>query len=234
MNAILGAFGGTEKLEHGKKEANLRKTQKDAEARTIAGQIRDSEERKAKLTDMQLVGDQIGTALIDLERDVQSLEFKTYWLDETTKYRQAIVRYSQIVDAFALPDITGLEHDYRLAVAASQAAEAGAYARWLSKPIATLSSVSAFWDDIGRLRSEIAALETAHKTRKQAEWLSGTAASLEVTFVWADAQAFLERDRSFGNCRVGGKPCCVNRSFENKFGRCRNYIFRSDFSFSQY
>jgi len=28
VNAILGAFGGTEKLEHGKKEANLRKTQK--------------------------------------------------------------------------------------------------------------------------------------------------------------------------------------------------------------
>ena len=48
VNAILGAFGGTEKLEHGKKEANLRKTQKDAEARTLAVQIRDAEERKSR------------------------------------------------------------------------------------------------------------------------------------------------------------------------------------------
>ena len=56
VNAILGVFGGTEKLEHGKKEANLRKTQKDAEARTIATQIRDAEERKALLALMQTEG----------------------------------------------------------------------------------------------------------------------------------------------------------------------------------
>src|SRR5579863_9502711 len=175
VNAILGAFGGTEKLEHGKKEANLRKTQKDAEARTIATQIRDAEERRAKLTDMQLIGDQIACACIDLERDVRRLESESHWLAETSRYRQEIVRYRQILDAFVLPDIAGLEQEYRLARFAEQAAESSAFARWLSKPIATLSSASAFWDDIGRLRSEIVALETAQKTRKQAEWLSGTA-----------------------------------------------------------
>ena len=44
INAILGAFGGTEKLEAGKKQANLLKTQKDGEARVLAAQIRNSEE----------------------------------------------------------------------------------------------------------------------------------------------------------------------------------------------
>ena len=76
VNAILGAFGGTEKLEHGKKEANLRKTQKDAEARTIATQIRDAEERKALLALMQTEGQAVSDALHRLERTSASLRLK--------------------------------------------------------------------------------------------------------------------------------------------------------------
>jgi DNA repair exonuclease SbcCD ATPase subunit len=189
VNAILGAFGGTEKLEHGKKEANLRKTQKDAEARTIAGQIRDAEERRAKLTDMQLIGDQIAGCLQGLEQDMGGLEAESHWLGEAIRYRQAIVRYRQIVDALVPPDVTGLEQEYRLAAFAEQAAEANAYARWLSKPIATLSSVSAFWNDVHTLRGEIVALETAQKTRAYADRLSSTAAELQTSpTLWADAK----------------------------------------------
>jgi DNA repair exonuclease SbcCD ATPase subunit len=205
VNAILGAFGGTEKLEHGKKEANLRKTQKDAEARTIATQIRDSEERRAKLTDMQLIGDQTASILIDLERDVRGLESEAHWLAETTRYRQEIVRYRQILDAFVLPDIAGLELEYRLAHFAEQAAESNAFARWLSKPIATLSSASAFWDDVRRLQGEIVALETAQKTRRQAEWLSGTAASLEVGTGWADARRLWNEIVALENTAAAGR-----------------------------
>jgi DNA repair exonuclease SbcCD ATPase subunit len=166
VNAILGAFGGTEKLEHGKKEANLRKTQKDAEARTLADQIRAAEARRATLTDMQLVGDQISCALQDLERDIRASEIEAHWLGETLRYRQEIVRYRQIVDALTVPDISGLEQEHRLIASARQAAEAHAYAKWLAKPIATLSSASAFWADVRRLWGEIVALETAVEAGK--------------------------------------------------------------------
>jgi energy-coupling factor transporter ATP-binding protein EcfA2 len=205
VNAILGAFGGTEKLEHGKKEANLRKTQKDAEARTIAAQIRDSEERRAKLTDMQLIGDQTGCALIDLEKDIRGLESEAHWLAETARYRQEIVRYRQILDAFVLPDIAGLEQEYRLARFAEQAAESNAYAKWLSKPIATLSSASAFWVDVSTIRNEIAALETAQKTRKRAEWLSGAATTLEVGTGWVDVRRLWNEIVAVENAVAAGK-----------------------------
>jgi energy-coupling factor transporter ATP-binding protein EcfA2 len=189
VNAILGAFGGTEKLEHGKKEANLRKTQKDTEARAIAAQIRDAEERRAKLTSMQLAGDQTACALIDLERDIRGLESGAHWLAEAARYRQEIVRYRQILDAFVLPDIAGLEQEYRLARFAEQAAESNAYARWLAKPVAMLSSASAFWDDIGRLRYEIAALESAQKAGEYASWLHDTSLQLQaVPMVWVEVR----------------------------------------------
>lgn len=189
VNAILGAFGGTEKLERGKKEANLRKTQKDAEARTIAEQIRTAEERRAKLTDMQLTGDQIGGYLLALERESRALELESHWLDETVRYRQEIVRYRQIVDALVPPDITGLEHDYRLSVSAEQAAEAHAFAKWLSKPMAKLSDVATFWDDSKRIQTEIAALETALKTRTYVDRLGEIATWLQTApSLWTDVK----------------------------------------------
>jgi energy-coupling factor transporter ATP-binding protein EcfA2 len=82
VNAVLGAFGGTEKLEHGKKEANLRKTQKDSEARLLAGQIRDAEERKAKLVDMTATGGLVGSALQSLEQEINILEAEDLWYTE--------------------------------------------------------------------------------------------------------------------------------------------------------
>jgi len=189
VNAILGAFGGTEKLEHGKKEANLRKTQKDAEARSIAEQIRSAEERRAKLNDMQLAGDQIACVLTSLERDIIRLEAEVYWLDLSSEYRQVIVRYRQILDALVLPDITGLEREHSLVTAASQAAESNAYAKWLAKPIAALTSVSKDWGEVGNQRTEIAALEVACKAREYAEWLAEATTGLQAApALWTDVR----------------------------------------------
>jgi DNA repair exonuclease SbcCD ATPase subunit len=189
VNAILGAFGGTEKLEHGKKEANLRKTQKDAEARTIAGQIRDAEERKAKLADIQGTGERIATSLKELEQDVTRRETKVYWLDEAIRYRQEIVRYRQIVDGLRPPDVSGLEHDHRLILALEQAANAAAFAKWLQKPIAALASVSKHWGEAETLRTEIIALGVACKAGEYAAWLTGAVSQLsEAPKLWADAR----------------------------------------------
>jgi DNA repair exonuclease SbcCD ATPase subunit len=161
VNAILGAFGGTEKLEHGKKEANLRKTQKDAEARTIATQIRDAEERKALLTTMQVEGQATSDALHKLEKSIRQLETETYWLETAVRYRQGIVPLRQIMDALVMPDITGLDELNRTCLYAEQAAEAAAYAKWLTKPASVLYSVSVLWNDAKVMWNQIAAVEGA-------------------------------------------------------------------------
>lgn len=166
VNAILGAFGGTEKLEAGKKEANLRKTQKDAEARTIAAQIRDAEERKAAFTSMQAEGQTISATLHELERDIRSLEAESHWLTAAVHYRQGIAPLRQIMDALVLPDITGLDELARLALYAEQAAEAAAYARWLTKPSSVLYSVSVLWNDAKVMWNQIAAVEGAMEAGK--------------------------------------------------------------------
>lgn len=164
VNAILGAFGGTEKLEGGKKEANLRKTQKDAEARTIAGQMREAEERKAKLEAMLVIGKQLEEDSV--AQDVILLEWDIEWLGAVIRHRQEIVRLRQIVDAFVLPDITGLDALSRLAGYAEQAADASAFARWLQKPQNALSEAAAGWAEVRASWNQIAALDAAIEAGK--------------------------------------------------------------------
>lgn len=188
VNAILGAFGGTERLEAGKKEANLRKTQKDAEARSIAGQTREAEERKAALAEMQGTGQVLSALLHGTEHDIRRLESETYWLEAALVHRQRIVPLRQIVDALVLPDITGLEELHEQTMYAGQAAEAAAYARWLSKPIATLSGVSALWNDAKLVWNEIAAIEAAVEAGKHVvstDRLKNSLCGVETTYTEA-------------------------------------------------
>jgi energy-coupling factor transporter ATP-binding protein EcfA2 len=49
LSSVLGAFSSTEKLDAGKREAGLRITQRNSEARTLAEEIRETEERKGRL-----------------------------------------------------------------------------------------------------------------------------------------------------------------------------------------
>jgi DNA repair exonuclease SbcCD ATPase subunit len=166
VNAVLGAFGGTEKLEHGKKEANLRKTQKDAEARTIAGQIREAEERKAALEVMSTEGKAISEWVGSLSQDVVLLEMDIEWLESALACRNRLAPLRRVLDALVLPDITGLEELHKLVLYAEQAAEAGAYAKWLVKPSSTLYSVSISWNDVRVIWNEIIAVEAAVEAGK--------------------------------------------------------------------
>jgi hypothetical protein len=178
VNAILGAFGGTEKLERGKKEANLRKTQKDAEARSLAEQIRGAEERKASLAGMQAEGQALSAALHGLEGAIRSLETETYWLGAASGYRQRIVPLRQIMDALILPDTTGLEQLNSLSLYAEQAADASAYARWLAKPLSTVSSAMEDWAWVRGTWNTIAALEGAVEAGRHVVATDGLRSSL--------------------------------------------------------
>ena len=59
------------------------------------------------------------------------------------------------------PDMSGLERLWRQSQHAERAAESGAYARWLGKPMAAIDLVSERWADIRRSWNEIAAVEAA-------------------------------------------------------------------------
>jgi energy-coupling factor transporter ATP-binding protein EcfA2 len=100
VNAVLGAFGGTEKLERGKRRANLLKTQLDGEARALASQIRDAEERKAALLALQGEARSLQERLRAAEEDVRALEAQARWAQEAGK---------EIGDAGAVAGLKGLE-----------------------------------------------------------------------------------------------------------------------------
>lgn len=159
VNAILGAFGGTEKLEHGKKEANLRKTQKDAEARTIAGQMREAEERRAALESMLVIGKRLEEESV--AQDVILLEMDIEWLNVAIACHQRIAPLRQIMDALVLPEVSGLDTLQKQVMHAEQAADAAAYAKWLTKPSAVLYSASVSWNDAKGIWGIIVALEEA-------------------------------------------------------------------------
>jgi len=156
-----------------------------AEARTLATQIRESEERKAELVIMQARGEIIKSTLQYLELEVNQLETEILWLDATVRYRQKIEPLRQIMEALVLPDITGLEALQNQVFYAEQAAEAHAYTRWLSKPIATLSSVAATWGEAKTLWAEIGAVEAAVEAGKHVvstDRLKSALGDVEATF----------------------------------------------------
>jgi len=185
VNAILGAFGGTEKLEGGKKEANLRKTQKDGEARLLAGQIRESEERKAALEVLLVEGKAASTAVGILTHLVNLLEWEIQSLDEALVCRARIAPLKQLMDAIVLPDIAGLDDLHKVACFAEQAALAASFAKWLQKPQAALSSVAEEWGVVRSLWNQIVALEAAVEAGKHVvstDRLKSGLAEAEATF----------------------------------------------------
>lgn len=161
INAILGAFGGTEKLEAGKKQANLLKTQKDSEARVLAAQIRDAEDRKARLDGMSVTAHQVGDALRILETDIRQLEAESHWLSQAAYYVLSLVPIQQIADSIVLPDTAGLDEMRQIAVYAEQAAFSNSFAKWIVKPLSAIDTVTGAWDQCRTLWNQIKGLTEA-------------------------------------------------------------------------
>jgi energy-coupling factor transporter ATP-binding protein EcfA2 len=108
LNNILGGFASTEKLEQGKREANLRITQKNSEARTLAVEIHDAEVRKAKFEEKSI-------SLIPILEDVTLMEEIVKKLEERADITEiALVHllnvrlYQTILNRIVVPDIIPL------------------------------------------------------------------------------------------------------------------------------
>ena len=102
LNAILGAFGGTEKLEAGKKEANLRITHKNGEAKTLSFEIAEAEQRKATLETLSAQSNQIAVQIHSLESSARLLEHRAGW---TRVAHQRLSRLAPLLQILSQLDV---------------------------------------------------------------------------------------------------------------------------------
>ena len=115
LNAILGAFASTEKLDAGKKEANRRITEKNGEARTLAEEIREAEERRGKLDRLDASAQDSAHTVADYETKVNGYESLLTSLTEALTRTNRIAKMRTFVFKLAVPDVSPIEKRERLA-----------------------------------------------------------------------------------------------------------------------
>lgn len=109
LNSVLGAFGGTEKLELGKKQANLLVTQKNADARSLSVEIAEANARAGKLQTLAAQGDQIAKEIHALEASARRLEARAAWTTLTHQRLTRLARIASIGRGLQIPDTSELD-----------------------------------------------------------------------------------------------------------------------------
>lgn len=164
VNAVLGAFASTERLDAGRKEANLRVTQKNSEAKTLAAEVHEAEERKAKLSPMVEEGDALFEALDELEKDIRLGEKQGAWLLFATQHRNRLSTLRTAYNGLEPPDLETAKLLETKAQTAVDAAERQVYLRFLTKFSALQDQVAESWTGIlvdykkGRALEELTSL----------------------------------------------------------------------------
>ena len=105
LNAILGAFASTEKLEAGKKAANLSITHKNSEAKALAVEITEAEQRKISIAAFAAETDQVLPVIRRLEAEATVIELQVQWLHEAVRLEGIARPLRQILDKLHLPEI---------------------------------------------------------------------------------------------------------------------------------
>jgi hypothetical protein len=108
LNAILGAFASTEKLEAGKKAANLSITHKNSEAKALAVEITEAEQRKINIAAFVVEADQVLPVIRQLEAEVTVIDLQVQWLHEAVRRERVAQPLRQILDRLHLPEIQAI------------------------------------------------------------------------------------------------------------------------------
>src|SRR5208282_1812492 len=146
LNAILGAFGGTERLEAGKKEAGSQASDKNGEAKTVAEEIRAAEERKAKLMVLSANSDCLLSILHKLEQGVRTAESQSVWVTEALKRHTLLQPLQRLQEALVLPDPTFAMTLTQQVTYLTQAAESRVLSKWLDKVVKIIDGGTEQWD----------------------------------------------------------------------------------------
>lgn len=160
LNAILGAFGGTEKLEAGKKEAGSRISDKNGEAKTLAAEIREAEERKSKLMPLSANGGCLLSTLHELELRIRALDFKSVWLGEALTRLSRLKPLERLQNALAVPNTTPVERLTQQIAYLNQAAESRILSKWLGKVTTVIDGGSEAWVPVLPIWRKLVAVET--------------------------------------------------------------------------
>jgi len=105
LNNILGGFASTEKLEYGKREANLRISQKNSEAKTLAVEVQETEVRKAQFEQKAKAITPIELIVNSLESKISTLEEQLNWLVVAEERKENFIFYTKILRKVQLPEI---------------------------------------------------------------------------------------------------------------------------------
>jgi energy-coupling factor transporter ATP-binding protein EcfA2 len=172
LNTILGAFASTENLEFGKKQANLFITQKNNEARTLAREISEAEERKSRLSSLLSEATVVKDEIARIEPFVRSLEAGQFWLGKVAISRARIFPLQQIVASLTIPDTSQAQllkqqKDYLL-----QAAESLKWASFLRQVETAITPLTILWSEIVTQNRRVRALNEVLVQVQRKEQLS--------------------------------------------------------------
>jgi energy-coupling factor transporter ATP-binding protein EcfA2 len=159
LNSILGAFGGTEKLELGKKQANLLITQKNSDAKTLSAEIADTNARVGKLQTLADKGNQIANEIHALEASARRLEARAAWTALTHQRMTHLARIADIGKRLEIPDTSEVEALQTKLAALLVVGPSQYRVQALAWIEAVLSSVSAGWSEIVKMYKKARALQ---------------------------------------------------------------------------
>ena len=138
INTVFGAFASTEKLEAGKKLANLEIQRKNAEAKTIAAEIADARRREADSAAFAAESASVAGALRALQPDIDALEQAAQWARAAQGRLAALRPLREILSELSVPDIgeaEALRSAHECAVQATNSFRLGNLYRRASKAV---------------------------------------------------------------------------------------------------
>jgi energy-coupling factor transporter ATP-binding protein EcfA2 len=151
LNNILGGFASTEKLEYGKREANLRITQKNSEAKTLAGEVHDAQTRQAAFEEKIALATPLFNGVESLEFVVSAAEGQLEVLHTAMHHRTELRPLRAVLEKLQIPDLQGTDN---IAARVRHLREAfAALSNWqrLSQTRETVDQCSKFWQEVKRL-----------------------------------------------------------------------------------
>jgi energy-coupling factor transporter ATP-binding protein EcfA2 len=160
MNAILGAFSSTEKLEMGKRETNTRIQQKGSEAKSIATEINEAETRKHKLTEIQTNVTPIMEGLVLLEGEAKGFETLNFLYQESAVSLDKFNSLRQLISNITATPLDEVVNLQSLITWLEKSAIIKKRDTLLGQAITRLSTVKDMWSELLALYRMIAQLDS--------------------------------------------------------------------------
>ena len=179
MNAILGAFSSTEKLEAGKRAGNQRVAEINTGSKLVAAQIQQSEAKLAKLTDLQAVAETTQTNLDVTRTAVERLMKVDLHANTAFTAHGRIADLNNRIAGSTLPDIEPLAGMYRKAALSTKICD-------ITTHKMKLDAWLLFWKEIDikpatSLQKKVSLFETAIDATNKVTVVTKIAASVEAT-----------------------------------------------------